>query len=91
MKISHHIPHLNSQLWLSIKDLETLDRWAINQSAISLDLKDKCHFLKCKAAGKHRGQEGSGRMQQLEQQLKTHKFKGTKIFLKKIKKLSKEF
>ena len=41
MKISEHIPHLNCQLWLSIKDLEILDRLAVNPSAMSLDLKDK--------------------------------------------------
>ena len=41
MKISEHIPHLNCQLWLSIKDLEILDRLAVNPSAMSLDLKAK--------------------------------------------------
>ena len=41
MKIAQHLPHLNSQLLLSIKDLEIVDRLAVNPSAISLDLKDK--------------------------------------------------
>ena len=41
MKISQHVPHLNCQLWMSIKDLEILDRLAVNPSAMSLDLKDK--------------------------------------------------
>ena len=38
MKISQHLPHLNCQLWLSIKEPEILDRWAVN---VSLDFKDK--------------------------------------------------
>ena len=41
MKISQRVPQLNCQLWLSIKDLEIVDRLAVNPSAISLDLKDK--------------------------------------------------
>ena len=82
MKISRHIPHLNSHLWLSIKDCKIIDLLAINPSAMSLDLKDKYSFLNWKAEGKHRGQEGLGRMQQLEQQLKTLKFQLTNIFLK---------
>ena len=41
MKISQHVPHLNCQLWSSIKHLEILDRLAVNPSAMSLDLKDK--------------------------------------------------
>ena len=41
MKISKHIPHLNCQLSLTIKDLEILDSLAVNPSAMSLDLTAK--------------------------------------------------
>ena len=55
MKISHHIPHINSQLWSSINDLEILDHLAVNSSAKSLDLKEKYHFLKLESSRKTPG------------------------------------
>ena len=60
MKISEHIPHLNCQLWLSIKDLEILDRLAVNPSAMSLDLKDKYNFFKLESGRKTPGAGGVG-------------------------------
>ena len=60
MKISHHIPHLNSQLWLSIKDLKILDRLAVNSSVMSVDLKDKHHCFKLESRRKTPGAGGAG-------------------------------